>query len=296
MSADDRDDDLEGDELKSLRSVWVSMRESDEDPPDRGLAALMAAAREKASELAEPPRASWWQKILATLRRPPVLALASVTVLLGGALFVMQRSDKLASESAPAPALEEKAQRDVAPSPPSAGASEVPAAIAQPDPAPPPAEVKTPPPRAVKPPRTRPASPPPEEPAKPSPQGGGLILHDKPDLDAELATKPEPATTTRTTRAPVRKTESVDATTTDAFGSNDVKAATQTGDEGGADRGKLVTQLVKQCESAAARGDCAAVRVIAGRIKSEDASAYSQRVMRNSSIARCLDAAATTVK
>ncbi|MBA3459517.1 MAG: hypothetical protein H0T46_06125, partial [Deltaproteobacteria bacterium] len=121
MSADDRDDDLEGDEqLESLRSVWVSMRESDEDPPDRGLAALMAAAREKASELAEPPRESWWQRVLATLRRPPVLALASVTVLLGGALFVMQRSDKLTSEpkaeemqQAPAPA-----QHDLAPTPP----------------------------------------------------------------------------------------------------------------------------------------------------------------------------------
>ena len=42
MSAND--DDLGGDEdqLNQLRTVWVSMRESDEDPPDRGLDALMA--------------------------------------------------------------------------------------------------------------------------------------------------------------------------------------------------------------------------------------------------------------
>ncbi len=294
MSADDRDDD----DLKALRSVWVSMRENDEEPPDRGLAALMAAAREKASELAEPPRESWWQKVLATLRRPPVLALASVTVLLGGALFIMQRSDKLSSESKTearqhAPVEQE---RDLAPAPPpgasaaagSASTVEVPAVIAEPDPAPPEPSV-TKPTRAVKPPRMRPASPPP--PAEPVTTEA--LDKDKRD-DAELA-KPE-STATGATRGPVRTPEPMQPTT-DSFGAVDVKASAQTkGDEGGADRSKLVTQLVKQCESAAARGDCAAVRVIAGRIKSEDSSAYSQRVVKNSSIARCLDSAATTVK
>jgi hypothetical protein len=282
------------------------MRESDEDPPDRGLAALMTAAREKASEMAEPPRESWWQKIIATLRRPPVLALASVMVLLGGALFVMQRSDKLSSETkteetqqVPAPAQTgpiEKA-RDVAPVPPpganaavgSASAAEVPAVIAQPDPAPPDPVVKPPVSRAVKAPRMRPASPPPPpaEPVK-------TEATDK-DKDGELAKQPEPATA-GATRGPVRTQESMEPTA-DSFGAVDLKATTQTkSDEGGGDRSKLVTQLVKQCESAAARGDCAAVRVIAGRIKSEDSSAYSQRVVKNSSIARCLDSAATTVK
>lgn len=292
MSADDDE------QLKSLRSVWVSMRENDEDPPDRGLAALMAAAREKASAMAEPPRASWFHKIFATLRRPPVLALASVMVLLGGALVVMQRSDKLSSDSK---ANEEQtsapAQTELPPMTPpganaaagSASAVEVPAAIAQPDPAPPEPVVKPPPARAVKPPRMRPASPPPPaEPARGEAKDKGE--------DGELAKKPEPPTATATTRGPVRTQESMEPTS-DSFGAVDVKASAQTkSDSGGGDRSKLVTQLVKQCESAAARGDCAAVRVIAGRIKSEDSSAYSQRVVKNSSIARCLDAAATTVK
>jgi hypothetical protein len=313
MSADDRDDDLEGDEqLKSLRSVWVSMRESDEDPPDRGLSALMAAAREKASVLAEPPRESWWQKVLATLRRPPVLALASVMVLLGGALFVMQRSDKLSSESnagdkqAPAPTATVEKDRDLAPTTPpgangaagSASAVEVPTEITEPDHAPPAPVVQ--PSRPAKTPRLRPISPPPaEEQAAPRPEKikTGATIDDtaSPDkaVEGELK-KPEPATATR---APVRKQESIEATS-DSFGAPSTGAQTKLDEStaAGADRSKLVSQLVKQCESAAARGDCAAVRVIAGRIKSEDSTAYSQRVMKNSSITRCLDAAATTVK
>nr|MBA3464190.1 hypothetical protein [Deltaproteobacteria bacterium] len=121
-------------------------------------------------------------------------------------------------------------------------------------------------------------------------QTGGLIMNDRPVDDGELAKRPEP-----TTRAPERKQEST-APTTDSFGSVDAKASAQTRSDEGAGHSKLVMQLVKQCESAAARGDCAAVRVIAGRIRSEDKSAYSQRVVKNSSIARCLDAPATTVK
>lgn len=102
MSASDDDLGGEEDQLKQLRSVWVAMREADEDPPDRGLDALMAAARSKAADMAPPPRESFWTKVLATFRRPPVLALASVTVLLGGALFVAQRRDRMqATETAP---------------------------------------------------------------------------------------------------------------------------------------------------------------------------------------------------
>ena len=95
MSAgdDDHDDDAQ---LKQLRAVWISMR--DEAPPDRGLAALMAAAREKASELEEAAKPSWWQRVVASLRRPPVLALATVTVLLGGALLVTQRGSQMKAD------------------------------------------------------------------------------------------------------------------------------------------------------------------------------------------------------
>ena len=57
------------------------------------------------------------------------------------------------------------------------------------------------------------------------------------------------------------------------------------------DSGRLaqVTQLVKQCESAAARGDCPAVRALVKRILSTDAGVYKQHVATNSSIVRCLE-------
>ena len=98
MSSSDDDHGGDDDQLNQLRSVWVSMRESDEDPPDRGLDALMAAARTKAATMAPPPSESFWTKVLAVFRRPPVLALASVTVLLGGALFIANRRDSMQSE------------------------------------------------------------------------------------------------------------------------------------------------------------------------------------------------------
>jgi hypothetical protein len=49
-----------------------------------------------------------------------------------------------------------------------------------------------------------------------------------------------------------------------------------------------IDQLVQQCESAAVRGDCAAVRIMAGRIKKTDPGAYRDRVERNTKITRCL--------
>jgi hypothetical protein len=82
---------VEGDsddpKLRAMRAVWLTMR--DENPPERGLAALMATARAKA-EAMDPQRAPW-QRLLATLRRPQVFALATVLVLLGGAVVVGRR-------------------------------------------------------------------------------------------------------------------------------------------------------------------------------------------------------------
>ncbi|HSD86985.1 MAG TPA: hypothetical protein VLB44_05700 [Kofleriaceae bacterium] len=95
MSHGEDDDDPQ---LKSLRAVWLSM--PDEDPPERGLDALMAAARIKATEMnapAEDAAPSWWQRLLAGLRRPPVLALASVLVLVAGAVLIGNRHTKLDS-------------------------------------------------------------------------------------------------------------------------------------------------------------------------------------------------------
>ena len=80
--------------LTAMRAVWLTMRA--EEPSSGGLAELLAAARTKAAELQ--PRPRWWQRVAAALRRPPVFALATALVVLGGAL-VVGRNAKRASPS-----------------------------------------------------------------------------------------------------------------------------------------------------------------------------------------------------
>src|SRR5262245_42555750 len=82
------DDDPEIERLRDVRAAFRGM--ADEDPPERGLAELMAAARVKAEEM-KPE--SWWKRFAAMLRRPPVLALASVLVLIGGAVLIGRRGE-----------------------------------------------------------------------------------------------------------------------------------------------------------------------------------------------------------
>jgi hypothetical protein len=81
---------------------WLSL--PDEDPPERGLAELMAAARAKAEVMASPP---WWKRVFDVLRRPPVLALATVVVLLGGVIVVGHHRGGMqdARPAPPAPAF-----------------------------------------------------------------------------------------------------------------------------------------------------------------------------------------------
>ncbi len=99
----DTNDQLAGEDakLRAMRSVWLTMR--DEEPSDGGLAVLMAAARSKAAELAPP---TLWQRALAGLRRPPVLAFATVLVLLGGAVVVGRRVEREGVPMAASPKAE----------------------------------------------------------------------------------------------------------------------------------------------------------------------------------------------
>jgi hypothetical protein len=109
MSQDDDDDGGDDAKLRSLRAVWLAM--PDEDPPERGLDALMAAARTKASEMAQGstelpaqkqvPAPSWWEKLLAGFRRPTVLAFASVVVLVAGAAVISSRGGRGIDAGAP---------------------------------------------------------------------------------------------------------------------------------------------------------------------------------------------------
>lgn len=85
-----------------MSEPWLSL--PDEDPPERGLAELMAAARAKAEVMASPP---WWKRAFDVLRRPPVLALATVVVLLGGVIVVGHHREGMqdARPAPPAPAF-----------------------------------------------------------------------------------------------------------------------------------------------------------------------------------------------
>jgi hypothetical protein len=93
------------------------------------------------------------------------------------------------------------------------------------------------------------------------------------------------ATVAPTTRAPRKKDATPQApeaqtTTVESNGVQPDKAAQTT---------KTIAQLIAQCESAASRNDCGAVKALAARIKVGDAAAYKQRVIKNASIARCLE-------
>jgi hypothetical protein len=88
---------------------WLSL--PDEEPPERGLAELMAAARAKAEIMASPP---WWKRALALARRPPVLALATVVVLVGGVIIVHREPAEVSSPVASPPTAPETAPAEPA--------------------------------------------------------------------------------------------------------------------------------------------------------------------------------------
>jgi hypothetical protein len=311
-----RDDDHDDDgQLRQLRQVWVSMR--DEEPSERGLASLMAAAREKASQLEAEAQPSWWQRTLATLRRPPVIALATVTVLLGGALFVTQRSSKMKVEAtAPSTVSDGDATESRAPGVENTKLSDelwnAPAAapVETPRPADPAGSTmsvggsgsasSTVVPPA---PRTQRPSPPKiatqltsRSSSQPSPSAN-VIAREKNDEDDGVAPPAAPAertprgavtptvpmteSTAPVARAPLPPIDGEDRRPT-------VDSSSSTAGEKTTTAAPSIEQLVKQCESAAARNDCAAVRVIARRIATASPSVYKKRVGTNVVITRCL--------
>lgn len=77
-----RDDEHDDDQLKSLRAVWLEMR--DEDPPSGGLDALMAAAHSQAKMMAVTAKPPWWKVLV----RPPALAFASLALVAGGVWLI----------------------------------------------------------------------------------------------------------------------------------------------------------------------------------------------------------------
>ncbi|MCX5747729.1 MAG: hypothetical protein NT062_35135 [Proteobacteria bacterium] len=268
-SPDDAADELDGDRGKRLRAVWLAM--ADEDPPERGMAALMAAATKQAHVMVPPPP-SLWGRLVELLRRPPVLALATVVVLVGGAVLVHRHEDTMVAHeqtTAPvtitrtAPGLLPPAPLEAAaPSPPTPIAHG--AATAAPDPSPRSAAkggqpsreragVETPP----KPERAANVEqdvPPPPPPPPPRPVIGATITTDGEAEDQPTASK-----------APVLQASPTKSTLT-------------------------ADQLLAQCQSAAMRGDCHAARDLATRISTTHPALYRERVLKNATIAKCLEA------
>lgn len=293
MTADDDDDGL-----KSLRAVWLSM--PDEDPPERGLADLMAAARVKANEMTVKP--SLWQRFMESLRRPPVLALATVMVLIGGAVLVSNRSKDMdaqptvtapEAQSGTATVVTESAARDEgrAPSAGSAAAEATPsvpptivggAALEQA-----PAEEPT----AVAPPMKRP----------------------EPRASKDTARK-ENSATTKSVTVESKKSDTLGRGRDDVFLDSDgegdqLKQESTTRPSGGTTTGTSgtaspktqapsdsaalssapsVTQMHQSARAAAARGDCDAARTISRTIEKQDPAYYKAKVVNDATFTRCV--------
>lgn len=336
------DDEVDDASLTAMRSVWLSMR--DEDPPAAGMTALLAAARAQAETMQRP---SWWQRVLATLRRPPALAFATVVVLVGGAVLVGQRTKDAALEApvatAPqppatsrseggasagagdgdAPASGAPAATTAAPSEAAPGGTALQdgARAQEPTSTPVPARAEREP-RAKERRRAATGAPPPAPTTTVTTNGFDATA---PKLEASRASgaggAPRPSATRGSTMtppatprpsppppadAPAPRTDApapradapapradapaprTDAPAPRADAEETTGAGPVLGGPTGAPRAPSLEQLARQAATAAARGDCAAVRVIAARIKREDARFYAAKIATDAAIAKCL--------
>jgi hypothetical protein len=270
-------------QLKSLRAVWLDMR--DEDPPERGLAELMAAARVKAVEMRETEeRPTLWQRISALLRKPPVLALATAMVLLGGVVLIGSRGDKMHAEP---PSL--AAEQDPVQTP--AGSTAAPSAgdvhLAEPE-IPEivegnleqkPAEKNA---AVVKAGEEKRAEPP------RSPAPGRA----KPPRRATASPPADNAAGTDTARAPQTLDEtSTYSETTSAFESEAVVGgakATATPESRAPTQASRAPQYVAEAKAAASRGDCARAQAWLKRLAAEDANAYRKALATDARLRSCV--------
>lgn len=236
------DEDPDDPQLKALRAVWLAMRDSDEDPPDSGVSALMAAARSQASMMAA-ARAPWWKRLFDQLRRPPVLALASLLVVIGVGVLLASHHDALEKAPTRAPVQEKElphANLDIG--------GPAPATAAAPAPAPDLDKAKVSDQKAHE---EAPVHRHPTSPAH-APEGNGMPA-------PRTAPRPEPAF------------EAGDAVTAGAKTETAAPANPQPGRI-------LVDELAAQVRRAAKRGDCENARAIATRIAGQDAAYYRDHV------------------
>lgn len=279
MSHDDADPDDTG--LEGLRSMWRSL--PDEEPSARGLDSLMAAARVKAEEMAPP---SLWQRFVAMMRQPQVLALATIMILIGGAVFISQRRDTLeaaqttsaGNEDQPLERAHDQAPAAAQPSPAaiptipaeepesptggaSAGSAVTVGGAAKADKG----DFKSAPaPGTLAPPKI----------SKKVAHGGGSKTPMKPK--AEQQTKSGMASGSTTTALSIDELGDSGKATEEAKPADDAQAPT-------------VKQLHAQARAAAARSDCAAVKALAKKIAAKDAPYYRANIALDTALAACLN-------
>jgi hypothetical protein len=257
---------------------WLSL--TDEDPPERGFAELMAAARAKAEVMAHPP---WWKRIADLLKRPPVLALATVIVLIGGVIVVHRDAAEVASPAAsPSPPAENMRGASPPPAVEAApgGAGAAPAPIGE--------AVATPP-----------LEPPPaveHGTARPERIEGASVAGKKQkaaaaNVDAKLA---RPDTTRADTGSVevdlVSKGQAEEAPVVEGV-MKDPAAQTRTSeDEPKAQltRKPAPAASLARCRAAATNKDCAGARACAKQIESESPAFYRANVANDATLKPCL--------
>jgi hypothetical protein len=247
---DDRAGAADDAELRSMRAVWLEMR--DEEPSGRGLGDLLAAARAKAVTMV--PRPSWWQRLIASLRRPPALALATAMVLIAGAAIFGRR----ALDAPPRVEVVEPKRPETradridaeAPVAPTVSAGDRDGAALQT--------------------------------AQPTGQhsdvGGRAVVRAK--AAAEVAPAPSPES------PPPSANEQAPAVPEAAGAAAMLSQVEEPAAAAAPARGELA-KLQQQCEAAARRGDCPAVRQLVDQITRSDRG-YRRRMAKDSPVAKCL--------
>lgn len=297
------DDDLEDPALGSLRAVLHGMR--DEEPSDRGLASLMAAARAQAEVMKPAP--SWWARLLVTLRQPPVLALASAALLVSGGLVITRHASDLdATSSAPAVTAPPPATASPAAASTLSGSAAVPGigALDQPR------DGASVPPKPT--PDTAVRAVVPADPTRPAPTSGATpMMPTSPEGTARDDARPRrrgAATSARPsdlTPEPAPSSQPAEADAIEAGLAPNTKATTAASAERArpsldSDRpatapvvsppvsAAQIQDWVTRCEQAASRGDCSTARSLARQVEAADSSVFRARLLGHGAVARCL--------
>ncbi|MBA2543034.1 MAG: hypothetical protein H0V17_25560 [Deltaproteobacteria bacterium] len=288
MTSKNDDDDALDPMMRSMRSVWLDMRDGDAEPPARGFAELMAAARVKADAMQPETTEPWWRRGFAMLVRPPMLAAATVVVLVGGAVVLSQRNTEVPMRSAStdhtlrdaeAPAGKLGAARD---SPSGAGSAAAAPSFetATTDHAAPVVSERSRRPRAAAPAIVREqVKDLPQPPAEPH-AGAKLPADDNAERGVQIADEQEQDLAPKAVKG------------TDGTGRASQSDGVVASDKVPTARRPVspppTEPLIKQAEAAAKRSDCAVVKTTAERIRKLDSNVYKARVVTQPAIARCL--------